>query len=150
MTKAALEAAVNALLAPSQPITANGMHKPSMQQVINEMYDAQSRGDVLAAVAAVLSLSAGDQILIIRSGEAKLVARSAFAGASFRGDYAGGTSMPTTGGNYTAGAPAAGDEWRLTDVLTIGGNVYGAGTIIKAMINSPGDTVANWAFIQTT
>lgn len=64
----------------------------------------------------------------------------------FRGDYAGGTSFPTTGGRFTAGGiPAAGDRWRLTSTLTIGGvDVYEAGTIIEAAINTPGQTTGNW------
>lgn len=63
----------------------------------------------------------------------------------FRGDYAGGTSFPTTGGRYTAGVPAAGDRWRLTGTLTIGGtDIYDAGTVIEAAINTPGQTTGNW------
>lgn len=65
----------------------------------------------------------------------------------WRGDYAGTTTMPTTGGNFTGGVPAAGDEWRLTDTLVIGGNTYSPGTIIKAMINTPGQTLTNWGFL---
>ena len=63
----------------------------------------------------------------------------------FRGDYAGGTAFPSTGGTYTGGVPGAGNRWRLTGTLTIGGtDVYGAGTIIEAAINTPGQTTANW------
>ena len=80
MTKAALEAAVNALLAPDQPITANGMHKPSMQQVINEMYNANSRGAVLSGIDTVVSLESGDQVVIIRGSTAKLIDRDQFGG----------------------------------------------------------------------
>lgn len=62
-----------------------------------------------------------------------------------RGDYAGTTSFPTTGGRYTGGAPMRGDRWRLTAVLTIGGtDVYDVGTIIEAATNAPGQTTANW------
>ena len=62
----------------------------------------------------------------------------------FRGDWAGTTAFPTTGGRYTAGVPAAGDRWRLTATLTIGSDVYSPGTIIEAAINTPGQTNANW------
>lgn len=62
----------------------------------------------------------------------------------FRGDWAGTTAFPTTGGRFTAGVPAAGDRWRLTNELTIGSDVYSAGTIIEAAINTPGQTNANW------
>lgn len=66
----------------------------------------------------------------------------------FRGDYAGTTTLPTTGGTFTGGVPGAGNEWRLTATLTVGGNVYEAGTIIKAMVNTPGQTLSNWAFLS--
>jgi len=67
---------------------------------------------------------------------------------NFRGDWAGTTSLPTIGGTYISGAPAAGNEWRLSNELNIDGNTYAAGTIIKAMINTPGQTLSNWAFIS--
>jgi len=79
MTKAAIEALVNAFLAPGQPITANGMHKPSMQKIIDELYDAQSRGDVLSGVATVVSLNVGDKVLLIRGSEAKLIDKAVFS-----------------------------------------------------------------------
>ena len=69
--------------------------------------------------------------------------------SNWRGDWAGTTTLPTTGGTFTGGVPGAGNEWRLTNQLVIGGNVYPAGTIIKAMANTPGQTLTNWAFIST-
>lgn len=80
MTQSELTAAVNALLAPSQPITANGMHKPSMAHVITELYDADSRGAVLAGLSTVLSLNTNDKVLIIRDGQAKIISKDAFDG----------------------------------------------------------------------
>jgi hypothetical protein len=82
MTKAALETLVNALLAPAQPITANGMHKPSMQKIMDELYDAQSRGNVLSGVGTSVSLTAGDLVLVIRSGSAFLLDAALFAGGA--------------------------------------------------------------------
>lgn len=79
MTKAALEALVNALLAPGQPITAEGMHKPSMQKIMDELYDANSRGAVLSGIDVVLSLNTSDKVLLIRSGAAKLIDKSVFS-----------------------------------------------------------------------
>ena len=63
----------------------------------------------------------------------------------FRGDYAGTTSFPSSGGRYAGGVPAAGDRWRLTAELVINGtDFYSAGTIIEAAINTPGQTTGNW------
>lgn len=66
-----------------------------------------------------------------------------------RGDWAGTTALPTTGGTYTAGAPAQGNRWRLTNTLSIGGNVYAPGTVIEAATDGPGQTIANWIFYAT-
>jgi hypothetical protein len=84
-TKAALETVVNALLAPAQPITAEGMHKPSMQKLIDELYDANSRGAVLSGIDVSVSVSTGDKVLVIRSGAAKLIDKDVF------GNVDGGT-----------------------------------------------------------
>lgn len=65
----------------------------------------------------------------------------------WRGDWNGTTTLPATGGTYTNGAPGAGDEWRLTEALTIDGKNYTPKTIIKAMVNTPGQDSNNWAFI---
>lgn len=63
----------------------------------------------------------------------------------FRGDWAGTNSFPATGGRFTAGVPAAGDRWRITNTLTIDGtDIYAPGTVIESAINSPGQTTGNW------
>lgn len=63
---------------------------------------------------------------------------------NYRGDWAGASAFPATGGTFTDGVPAAGNRWRLTAVLTIGSDVYDIGSIIEAAINTPGQTRANW------
>jgi hypothetical protein len=77
--KAALTAAVNAQLASGQPITA-AMHRAAELLIINELYDANSRGAVLAGIDVAVSLTAGDQVLLIRSGAAKLADKDLLGG----------------------------------------------------------------------
>lgn len=69
----------------------------------------------------------------------------------WRGAYAGASGFPTSGGTGTAGVPGAGDEYYSTNAaLSINfGDGLGAvtvpvGTIFKALISTPGQTVANW------
>lgn len=81
MTKAALEALKNAALANGQPITAT-IHRNYDQNVIDELYDAASRGAVLAEVSTVGSLATGDLVFIIRSGAAHLADKSLFMGVN--------------------------------------------------------------------
>src|SRR5690242_1093190 len=75
MTKAQIEAVVNALLPSGLPITAAGQHRPSMQKLIDELFDAASRGRVLALLGNVVSVNSGDKFLLFRSGEAYLADR---------------------------------------------------------------------------
>ena len=79
MTQAELEAQKNTLLAGGQPITAT-IHRSWGQQVINELYDAASRGKVISGLATVLSLTSGDKVVIVRGSDAKLIDKDVFGG----------------------------------------------------------------------
>lgn len=80
MTKAELTALKNALLASGQPITAAAQHRPYEQNVIDELYNAQSRGNVLANLDALLSLMTGDEVLVFRAGVAAKANKDLFVG----------------------------------------------------------------------
>jgi len=77
LTKAQLESLKNALLASGRPINA-ASHREFVQNVIDEMYDAQSRGNLLAGVQADGTTAGGDTLLLIRAGQAFLVPVSLF------------------------------------------------------------------------
>lgn len=69
----------------------------------------------------------------------------------WRGAYAGASGFPTTGGNGPAGVPGAGDEYRSTNAALsidfgdgLGPVTVPIGTMFKAFITTPGQTVANW------
>jgi len=66
----------------------------------------------------------------------------------FRGEWSGTTAMPESGGRYTSGVPAEGDNWVLTDELVIWGNVYSPGSIIFSKVNEPGQTQGNWLVLS--
>lgn len=79
-TKAQLEALKNSILASAQPITA-AQHRSMVQNIIDEMYDAQSRGNLLAGVQADGSTVGGDTILLIRGGQIYQVPATLFGGS---------------------------------------------------------------------
>lgn len=151
MTKAALEAIVNAYLASAQPITAGGMHKPSMQAVMDELYDAQSRGDVLAGVTSALSMQAGDLIIVIRSGAARIIPFTALASQRRGAHSLAGNAYPATGGSGTAGAILAGDWWYVSVTgnldLGSGAEAVPVKSIILALVDTPGTDPAKWRVI---
>lgn len=72
--------------------------------------------------------------------------KDCFQSDNFRGGYDGSVNLfPSSGGSGTSGAIQAGDKWRLTATMTIGGtDIYAAGTVIESIINAPGQTTTNW------
>jgi hypothetical protein len=63
-----------------------------------------------------------------------------------RGNYdASVNTFPTTGGSGAAGAVLKGDVWRITVAGTLGGIAYKIGDTIRALVDAPGQTAANWA-----
>jgi hypothetical protein len=71
-TEAQLKALSNSELASGTQIPAL-KHRTVNDAIIEEMYDAQSRGNVLSGVQTATSLASGDEVFVIRSGEAYLL-----------------------------------------------------------------------------
>lgn len=64
---------------------------------------------------------------------------------SIRGSFdISGGSFPTTGGRGVGGLPKAGDGWNISVGGTAGGIVFNAGDNIVSLIDTPGQTAANW------
>lgn len=143
MTKAAIEALVNTYLASAQPITAAGQHRPSMQALIDELYNAQSRGNVLKDVATSVSLNSGDLIFVIRSGSAKLVNVNTLNGLT---DW----DMTT---NLFPSNSKKGQRYYGTGVTTLvdrNGNVIPSGVIATSLADNASTSNPNdWALQYT-
>ncbi len=61
---------------------------------------------------------------------------------------ASGNTFPTTGGSGPAGAIKKGDLWSISVAGTLGGIAVKVGDWIRALVDTPGSTVGNWAFIE--
>lgn len=73
-TKSQIEALKNSLLASAQPTKINAVkHRQFVQAVIDELFDQQTRANLLALIQDAASAQEGDQFVVIRSGEAFLV-----------------------------------------------------------------------------
>jgi len=58
-------------------------------------------------------------------------------------------TYPTTGGSGTAGAILKGDIWTISVIATAGVLLgFSVGTNVRALIDTPGQTTANWATIE--
>lgn len=71
-TSSELKALSNSQLASGTEIPAT-KHRTVNDAIIDELFLAQSRGDVLAGVQAALAIAGGDKVLVIRSGQAYLL-----------------------------------------------------------------------------
>lgn len=67
-----------------------------------------------------------------------------------RGAYdASGNVFPSSGGSGTAGAILKGDIWTISVAGTLGGVAVQVGDTVRALLDTPGSTLANWAFGET-
>lgn len=63
-----------------------------------------------------------------------------------RGNYnASGNAFPSSGGSGAAGAILKGDLWTISVAGTLGGHPVTPGDVVRALVDSPGSTDANWA-----
>lgn len=66
-----------------------------------------------------------------------------------RGNHdASGDVFPSTGGSGSAGAVLKGDLWTISVAGTLGGTAVTAGDVIRALVDSPGQTASNWAIAE--
>lgn len=66
-----------------------------------------------------------------------------------RGNYdASVNTFPASGGSGTAGAVLKGDLWTISVAGTLGGSAVEIGDIVRALVDTPGQTASNWAITQ--
>lgn len=67
-----------------------------------------------------------------------------------RGNYdASVNTFPASGGSGAAGAIKKGDIWRISVAGTLGGEPVQIGDSVRALVDTPGQTAANWGTLQT-
>ena len=90
------------------------------------------------------AITAGDSATVA-FGKAQGQINALVSGKSFRGGYDASVNLfPSTGGSGTAGAIIAGDFWTVTVAGTLGTQDVQVGNEILALIDTPGQTAANW------
>ena len=125
-TEAQLKAISNSELASGNQIPAL-KHRTVNNAIIEEMYDAQSRGDVLAGVQSAVSIASGDQVLVIRSGQAYLLDSSEFGFVDALADLTD-VSIPTPANDQVLAYNTATSKWVAKDVNTLTSVVSISGT----------------------
>src|SRR5689334_3296384 len=66
-----------------------------------------------------------------------------------RGNYdASVNTFPASGGSGTAGAVLKGDIWTVSVAGTLGGSAVEIGDLVRALVDTPGQTASNWAITQ--
>jgi len=57
-------------------------------------------------------------------------------------------TFPASGGSGTAGAILKGDIWTISVAGTLGGHAVAIGDTVRALIDTPGQTDANWGILE--
>jgi hypothetical protein len=78
---------------------------------------------------------------LLGSGNITITSTSQFRGAH---DASGNTFPAAGSGSGTAGAIVAGDEYYLSVAGTLDGGLWPIGTLVKALVDTPGQTTTNW------
>lgn len=66
-----------------------------------------------------------------------------------RGNYdASGNLFPSTGGSGISGAVKKGDLWTISVAGTLGGTAVSVGDVVRALVDSPGQTEGNWSVTE--
>lgn len=66
-----------------------------------------------------------------------------------RGNHdASSNAFPSSGGSGTAGAILKGDLWTISVAGTLGGVAVTVGDVIRAKVDAPGSTLANWVITE--
>lgn len=97
-----------------------------------------------------------DAVAYIDAGDAAaLAAAQAYTDAATvglwddRGLYdASSNVFPSSGGSGTAGAILKGDIWTVSVAGTLGGHVVAPGDTVRALVDTPGSTDANWGILD--
>lgn len=67
-----------------------------------------------------------------------------------RGNYDASSNLyPSSGGSGTAGAILKGNIWTISVAGTLGGKAVAPGDTVRALVDTPGQTSANWAQAET-
>lgn len=66
-----------------------------------------------------------------------------------RGNYNTSSNLyPSTGGSGTSGAVMKGDLWTISTGGTLGGVAVTTGDVVRALVDSPGQTSSNWTITE--
>lgn len=116
-TSAELKALSNSQLASGTEIPAT-KHRTVNDAIIDELYNAQSRGNVLAGVQAALAIAAGDKVLVIRGGQAYLLSADEFGFISNFVDLED-VAIPSPSNNQVVRYDSATSKWVASDLNSI-------------------------------
>jgi hypothetical protein len=140
-TSAELKALSNAQLASGTEIPAT-KHRTVNDAIIDELFLAQSRGDVLAAVQSALAIAAGDKVLVIRGGQAFLLDADEFG---FIDTFVGlsDVNIPSPSNNQIVAYDFATSKFIAKDLANVDGSITGIGTVNKIVKFTAGSVIGN-------
>jgi hypothetical protein len=142
-TQAELNALIASQLASGTEITAV-RDRTVLQALTAEMFLAQSRGDVLAAVQSALAIAAGDKVLVIRGGQAFLLDADEFG---FIDTFVGlsDVNIPSPSNNQIVAYDFASSKFIAKDLsdIPLAGAITGSGTVNKLVKFTAGSVIGD-------
>jgi hypothetical protein len=130
------------------------VHYPTVKAVKTATdAEAGARASAISAEATARSSADSAEATLRSNGDtATLTSAQAYADSLLVsvyidcGNWDASTGLfPTTGGTGTSGAIKKGNAFEVSVAGTIGGQAFDVGDIIRALVNTPGQTQANWA-----
>lgn len=118
---------------------------------LTDQTDLVSYVEGVADNALTVAQEYADDVSLTAENNAKTYADGLVVGLwDDRGNYdASGNAYPSSGGSGTAGAIKKGDIWTISVAGTLPtGRVVEPGDTVRALVDTPGSTAANWAIQQ--
>ena len=101
-----------------------------------------------AAVTGTFTLAA-DPVSALQAATKQYVDNAVLGLLDDRGSYnASVNTFPASGGSGTAGAIMKGDLWYISVAGTLGGQSVAIGSTVRALVDTPGQTAANWDILN--
>jgi len=131
-------------------VASGGTTAQVLRKASNTSYDTEWHTLAKADVGLTNADDTSDLDKPVSTAQAAAIEAAAVGLFDDRGAFdASVNTYPASGGSGTAGAVLKGDIWTVAVAGTLGGAAVTAGDTVRALVDTPGQTAANWAIAET-
>lgn len=126
------------------------LRQASGERLLRKIKTTSWGASLTFSVSQITATGTPDSTTFLRGDGAWAVATASLTGLlSDRGNFdASGNTFPSSGGSGTAGAILQGNLWTISIAGTLGGHAVTAGDVVRALVDTPGQTDGNWAITE--